>query len=769
MAIQGRFKRTQFIVATFAWVAISACSSGNQQESGIPGENLVTRENCTQPTKLGPFKAYCGAGGSTLQPITSVAAKNFLAELSKNPGKTYTGSGPKGTDAQAPRSEDHVNPTPPGDGGSAVELSIGYPIDLLGEQSIFGAVITKVSDRENEKLGGLKMTDLTPLHVKTLIANIGGNPALALVGCASECTENSQQDLLVAIPVTAIDTANNLLVLDLAALGPELDLVTMLDPEGEYTGLEAVDSRTTALDFSLSTLIFDVETKFVPKPPAAPAPGAAPAPAPAAAPETTFTVRWYLKLGSGFNPAFVSRTPTEEVGFFTTSRAKDTKITRFAATDFGTAKGVHYYIKNVPAEWQAAFRSAFDEWNTKFETVVGRKLLSYEFVPEGDPRNEALVAGDIRYNILEWDLVNKASYGGLGPSIANQFTGETFAAFTLIQGPSVIALYTDWFASAKKAEELVARGRLADAELAMLEFHLRLAAKKQAEESKPKFDLRLGARKLAFRVVSQLPELQDPLAQRNDFDETPDGFDYPTYMNGYFRDMVAHELGHNLGLRHNFRGNLGDDDSGREGTVSRSIMEYLNRKYRYLDHIGPYDQMAIAFGYTGRAPAEKSWFCTDEENAAAGKPELSAECQRDDASSDPFSFFEQRLTRSIDKLLARGSSEAPVWKLEDMARELGIAIAGLNAYAASAEETSSKWTNFFGKPGRPADAAGVKPFVLAHIKAQLCDPNLEFVIREKRNQEARDKTRAALEALRKKVAADSKTWETFSADDLACR
>jgi hypothetical protein len=40
-------------------------------------------------------------------------------------------------------------------------LLLGFPMGLLGEQSIFGGVITKVSDKVNENLGTLKLTDLS--------------------------------------------------------------------------------------------------------------------------------------------------------------------------------------------------------------------------------------------------------------------------------------------------------------------------------------------------------------------------------------------------------------------------------------------------------------------------------------------------------------------------------------------------------------------------------------------------------------------------------
>src|SRR5690606_40777380 len=48
----------------------------------------------------------------------------------------------------------------------AGSLLVGFPIGLIGEQNIFGGVITKVSDKENENLGNLKLTDLSPIHVR---------------------------------------------------------------------------------------------------------------------------------------------------------------------------------------------------------------------------------------------------------------------------------------------------------------------------------------------------------------------------------------------------------------------------------------------------------------------------------------------------------------------------------------------------------------------------------------------------------------------------
>ncbi|MBI3554817.1 MAG: hypothetical protein HY074_00975 [Deltaproteobacteria bacterium] len=430
-------------------------------------------------------------------------------------------------------------------------LILGLPMSLLGKQNIFGGVITKVSDRNNQDLGMLKLTDLPPVPVIPKLAKTkDGTVLLGLYGCVSGCTPDKETELLATFPVLSVDDSKQLVMLDLSAVGSDFDLIGMLDPKGEATKLKTRKAQTAAVDYSQSTLVFDVDSHMIP---------VAASADDASAPETVFTTRWYLKLNAVTDPGFVARTPIDAVGFFKTERGSETKITRFSA-DAGPIK---YYIKDVPAEFQAAFAAAFDGWNTELQKLVGDKLLSYEFIDSGDARSKLLVPGDVRYNIVAWDLVNKAPYGGLGPSVADQLTGQTFAANILIQGPHIIELYQKWFAASDTAQALIAIGQAdsADQLLAQTkrEVQASLAALKKGSSGAGKIQLSAG-KKLAFRVVSQLPELEDPLMDRNDFDALPTGYSFASYMPGYFQDMLTHEMGHNLGLRHNFRGTLGAAD-----------------------------------------------------------------------------------------------------------------------------------------------------------------------------------------------------------------
>ena len=637
-------------------------------------------------------------------------------------------------------------------------LLISMPLGLIGEQNIFGGVITKVTDKTDETLGGLKLTDLAPMNVRTVLTRMSnGTPVITLLGCAKDCDEDSKQQPLMNLEIVGYNQETEMLILDMAGIGKELDLISMLDPDGEYTNLKAISSSTTAVDYSYSTLVFDITTKMQPYLKDAPPmisinpqgqleivkptdPDAA---------QVEFTVRWYLKLNSGFNPAFKPRDATPGVGFFKTERSKSPKITRFSTTNNGTS--VKYYIKNVPEKYKSVFAGAVENWNKEFTKIIGRNLLTYEFIDATDPRSEEIVAGDIRYNVIEWDLNNLAGYGGLGPSIANQHTGETMSANVLIQGPTIIDLYTKWYAISAKAEALEAQGKTREANLEIAKFTKEAEA--QINQRKvQKFALKLG-KDLEMTIHSQKPELEDPMLKTS-FEMPPKGVSFDNYMKGYLSEMLEHELGHNLGLRHNFKGNLGSYESKKTGSVSRSIMEYLGRPYRHLNSIGLYDKMAISYGYKGVAPKHFDWYCTDEDQAsekeykgmtAQGQAiyentlsKKTPECTKSDATNDPFSFWENRLERSIELLVDTHSASAPVWTINEIGSQVLETLTALTAYAVSAEATADSWTNFFGKGDRPEDKSEVKDYVIQSFKKQVCDPELKALINAKESSEAKE-------------------------------
>ena len=587
-------------------------------------------------------------------------------------------------------------------------LLVGFPIGLVGEQNIFGGVLTDITDTENEDLGSLKLTDLTPIHVRTVVTGISeGAPMLALVGCAGDCSESAEQGILLGFPIVGVDQDSESLILDMSAIGQELDLISMLDPKGEETKLRAIKSSTVNVEYSLSTLIFDIKTDMVP------VDGSSNN-------ITSFNVRWYMKLTSGFNSAFTVRQPTQGVGFFTTERSANPVIQRHAAANDG--KSVHYYLKGVPEKYKALFADSLDNWNKEFKEIIGRELLTYEFVDVGTPAYDEVVAGDIRYNVIEWELKHKAFYVGFGPSIANQYTGEIFSSNVLVQGVMTEEMFKRWFTVSDQVRAYQSQGKIAEATKMLQNFNADIQ-KRQEALTKRTFKMTLG-KKLTMNVNSQRPELLDQIPRT--FELTPEGMSYQEYVDRYMQDTLEHEIGHNLGLRHNFKGTVGAIGGTERGTASRSIMEYLPNLHVINSGIGDYDRMAIAYGYRGVKPTETNWFCTDEHQVREGIDlrNINPECNQNDATNDPYGYFTERLNLAISHLVAPGSEKAPLYEAKELKGQIDNVVLGLTSYALGAQNTGDEWIAFFDKEGRPSDKSQVPAYVIDTMRDALCNESV---------------------------------------------
>lgn len=92
----------------------------------------------------------------------------------------------------------------------------------------------------------------------------------------------------------------------------------------------------------------------------------------------------------------------------------------------------------------------------------------------------------------------------------------------------------------------------------------------------------------------------------------------------YLTHIVMHEVGHTLGLRHNFKGSLA-------GTPAASVMDYLDdTDTALLATPGPYDIAAVQYLYGLSTAKPTQQFCND------GYVTVDAECNVFDFGSDPY-------------------------------------------------------------------------------------------------------------------------------------
>lgn len=711
-------KQTTFLLLTVTLLA--SCTKGNLFNKN-PNKNLVTNS--------GYVNQAATDGNITFQYLSkSALTHQMVAQNIIEPNSTQAQQVLEtlpSTDLSSPSNEDQEPMQD--DSEEEDSLFLGYPMELLGEYSTFGGVVIEVSEKNEANIGGLRHSSLDPVIVKGVIGKDGsGLSALVLLGCTNNCSESTGLRPVMSFPIVGIDNEKKQIIIDLSAAGTDLDLVTM---NGQDTAnkLKAVSSTTTSFDLSATTLIFDVKTKMIPEDRAV---------EDETAPVTSFTVRWFVKLGSVFNPTFESREPISSVGYFQTLRGANSKIKRLVNNE---GKSIHYYIKNFPVKYQKHVTDSFDNWNTELKSILKRNsdFFTYEIIPEGDPRNETIISGDVRYNTVEWNKDNNTNNAAHAEVIAHPYTGEIFSTHILFQGQSIIDYYSSWFNGS--------------------------AAQPSKNKSNTIFELKVGET-LEMSIPSQEPEKSEEIERG--FDTIPEGLDFDTYIAGFFRQTISHEIGHALGLRHNLKGNLG----ATADTVSNSILEYLPDNQRHLGKIGEYDHMALAYGYLGVRPTKENIFCTDlqEPTDKTNISTASAECSQYDGTSDPFSYWENRLTHIINLIIAPDSPELSTWKFDELNPDLQGVIIGITAYAMSAENTGHTWIGFFGKFDRPTDKALVKPYVFARLKDLACSDRLVAAPSGKSTPEAQEQAQKDLKNVHRSVDAVLRHLGAATKDDFLC-
>ena len=172
-----------------------------------------------------------------------------------------------------------------------------------------------------------------------------------------------------------------------------------------------------------------------------------------------------------------------------------------------------------------------------------------------------------------------------------------------------------------------------------------------------------------------------------------------SFIGPMLADLVCHEVGHTLGLRHNFKASslyrmakINSKEMKAQIPHSGSVMDYLPVNMNFKDGevqgdyamigVGPYDIWAIEYGYTQDEKALKTildrvaepelQYGTDEDTFG---PDPLA--RRYDFSSDPLEYAQNQMRiathnrgRIIDKLVKKGDS----WAKSRRAYEMTLAI-----------------------------------------------------------------------------------------------
>ncbi|QEG01616.1 hypothetical protein Mal15_56940 [Stieleria maiorica] len=230
-------------------------------------------------------------------------------------------------------------------------------------------------------------------------------------------------------------------------------------------------------------------------------------------------------------------------------------------------------------------------------------------------------------------------------------------------------------------------------------------------------------------------------------------------------DLVAHEVGHTLGLRHNFKGSAlhslekinSDELKGKE-VFSASVMDYIPINFRYesgkvqgdytMIDIGPYDYWAIEYGYTfdTKALPEILKRCVEPELQYATDEDTNGPdplARRYDFSANPLDYAQEQMKlvkvyrdRILDKFVKDGDS----WAKARRGYELTLSIQ-TRAASMMANWVGGAFVNR-DKKGDPND----RPPVVV-VPAEQQRQAMQFVIDQTFNDEAFGLTPKLLERM----------------------
>ncbi len=322
-------------------------------------------------------------------------------------------------------------------------------------------------------------------------------------------------------------------------------------------------------------------------------------------------------------------------------------------------KPIVYYVDwTVPDKFRPWVKEGIEKWQKAFEAAG----LKNAIVAMDPPKDDAdWDPEDVRYSTIRWITSNEPSFGAIGPSRVDPRTGQIFDSDILFEA-SMFQSYANAYRRFAGPEAL-ANSILPQTMLEGLPEGMSLDQLCMAG------DALTGAG--AMQHMSMLLEGKlEPGAP------IPDA-----YLKPAVEWAVMHEVGHALGLRHNFRSStstptdkLQDASWTSQNGLYSSVMEYPSPNIDY-SHLkqgdywtttpGTYDMWAIRYGYqpTGAANPDEDYkamrkvadeslqpgheYSTDEDTYPADAPDPRSNIY--DLGDDPLQFAKDR-TAYIAKL-----------------------------------------------------------------------------------------------------------------------
>lgn len=313
-----------------------------------------------------------------------------------------------------------------------------------------------------------------------------------------------------------------------------------------------------------------------------------------------------------------------------------------------------FWIENtVPSEYREAIARGVLMWNRAFTKAGFSNAIAVRQMPDDAEWNPE----DVRYNTIRWSASFDPLFFGLGPSRVNPLTGEILDADILIDANIVRILKNEYrsFVGGSSGEYGPRTEEFNPCSTSLQQLYLPEVALPETQTIEKPLNSTLsqlmGGQDLCLGLEFNRQFAVGAIAMSLLHDVGPDSEEMEEYVQQYLSFLVAHEVGHTLGLRHNFRGStmlkpeeLNDRSITRTRGMVASVMDYLavnlappgvEQGDYFPVMVGPYDEWAIEYGYKPNSPMRESQELQQIAQRAA-EPELSYATDEDRfASLDP--------------------------------------------------------------------------------------------------------------------------------------
>jgi hypothetical protein len=331
-------------------------------------------------------------------------------------------------------------------------------------------------------------------------------------------------------------------------------------------------------------------------------------------------------------------------------------------------KPITFWLDNtIPEKYRAPIIAGVLEWNKAFEKIGFKDAVRAEIQPEKADWDTL----DFGRASIRWMTNSSPTFGAIGPSHVDPRSGEILDADIGV-------------------ESLSSRNQRALRSQVLAAPPMNLGHNHNHDHA-AEAGLR-GSRAMAFcdfadQAAEQLSYALDVLEARGDID--PASPEAEKFVYDYLKDTTMHEVGHTLGLRHNFRSSriytdkqLSDPAFTATHGLTGSVMEYApinlagpnvpkdKHGAPFNTTLGPYDYWAIEYAYKPIAAEHENTelakiakrssepllaYGTDEDNFLGVDPES----LQFDLGSDVVAFARKRVEIARDLLARQETRQLP--------------------------------------------------------------------------------------------------------------